>query len=181
MPTDDHHLIVDLIAGVPSAFERIFQAEWASCMRIACALLGADYQKAMDVVQESFIKLWDNRHKLDEEQGYRYWLYRCVRNQAIDWLRKKTPTYLSGDFEQSLMVAPPAAASDESLIQGVYSLGPKHREVILLRYWQGLSIKEIAQILQIPTGTVGSRLAIGLQKLKNYLYQRQRQGEEYES
>ena len=62
----------------------------------------------------------------------------------------------------------------------LYSLGPKHREVILLRYWQGLTIKEMAQILQIPAGTVGSRLAIGLQKLKNYLYQQQSQGKNYE-
>ena len=106
MPSDDRQLIADLIAGVPLAFERIFDSEWDSCMRIACALLGTDYQRAMDVVQESFIKLWDNHHKIDEKYGYRSWLYRCVRNQAIDCLRKKSPTHFSGEFGRSLSRPP---------------------------------------------------------------------------
>lgn len=167
-------LAAGLVSGSTEAFGEIFEAEWDKCMRIAVSLLWPDRDGAADVVQESFMKLWSNRSSIDAEQGCSHWLHRCVRNLSIDRLRKKTPFFLlDEDAQPDMAHAPASEKPDEETIEhlrkALGSLGNKHRQVILLRFWQGFSVKEIADILDIPPGTVASRLSIAVKKLGGVL------------
>jgi RNA polymerase sigma-70 factor (ECF subfamily) len=176
-----------LIRGERFAFQKIFEQEYSRCYTFA---YGVIYQRedAQDIVQESFFKLWKNRLTLEESQGYRKWLFRCVFNTAIDFLRrKKKRPLLESHFSEltesefpvleNLQEETSVSKFQEGLlkqmqqeeIQEVLSrLDEKYRIVILLRCWENLSYKEIAEILQIPLGTAGRRFSVGVAKLEQY-------------
>ena len=119
-----------------------------------------------DAVQECLCKAWQKRHQLREERFMRTWVIRILINECYN-LRKKRNGELPLD-ELPDRAAP--ADSDYVLHNALLKLEENLRLPILLHYIEGFSIKEIAQILRLPQGTVKSRMSRGRRELKLLLY-----------
>ncbi|MDY6833322.1 MAG: RNA polymerase sigma factor [Chloroflexota bacterium] len=137
--------------------------------RISLAILG-DSEKANDVVQEVFIKVHQLGGNFNQDRGgFKAWIRRITVNQSISVRRRKDSHCLSFEMveaEGSKIGIPASKLPDEVLLakekeyrvqQAICALDEKHLSVIVLRYFEELSYEEIAEILQIPLGTVKSR------------------------
>jgi RNA polymerase sigma-70 factor (ECF subfamily) len=104
--------------------------------------------------------------RFDRGRPFGPWLYRIAVNRAIDWSRSRA---LRAEAEERDVVAPNPPERDDELLPALASLDPDHRAVIVLRYLLEWTPGEIAEALDIPRGTVNSRLRRGLDKLKERL------------
>src|SRR5438094_2819739 len=135
-------------------------------------------QDAQDVVQEAYLRAFKSFGGFHGSNG-RAWLLTIVRNTSYTLLKKNRAVDLTTTFDEEIHAighdsASPATilehAEDAELIRGVMDKLPtEFREILALRHQEGLSYKEIADIVKIPTGTVMSRLARARAKLKEYL------------
>ena len=136
-------------------------------------------ESIVDVVQDVFIKAYENIQSFDSTRKFSPWIYRIAHNAFANEIRRKSReplVYL--DFDTILAHAAyefdPAAdeekADTEVLIEkGLDALTPAYREVIILYYIEEQSYQEISDILQVPVGTVGVRLRRAREALKNYV------------
>ena len=134
-------------------------------------------QDAQDVVQEAYLRAFKSFSGFHGSNG-RAWLLTIVRNTSYTLLKKNRAVDLSTTFDEKVHAsdhesASPAAilehAEDAELIgKAIHELPAEFREIVILRHQQDLSYKEIGEILQIPPGTVMSRLARARGKLKEY-------------
>jgi RNA polymerase sigma-70 factor (ECF subfamily) len=132
-----------------------------------------------DLVQDVFIKAYQNMQSFDTKQKFSPWIYRIAHNTFINELKKHARTPLSlFDFDTlipHLAYDDPATKEREQkemrllIDQSLQKLAPKYREIIVLYFLEELNYKEIADILHIPTGTVGIRLTRAKKQLKKYL------------
>jgi RNA polymerase sigma-70 factor, ECF subfamily len=153
-------------AGSASDFEALFRAHWAQAYR-AAYLVVHDAAAAEDIAQEAFLAAVRNLDRFDRRRPFGPWLHRIVVNRAIDWSRRRA---LRGEVE--LHDAPieqrePDVGSEAVAV--MRNLSPEHRAVIVLRHLLGYTPGEIARLLELPRGTVNSRLRRGLDELKGRL------------
>jgi RNA polymerase sigma-70 factor (ECF subfamily) len=150
--------------GSASGIEALFRAHWPRAYR-AAYLVVHDSGAAEDIAQEAFLAALRALHRFDRRRPFGPWLHRIVVNRAIDWSRARK---LRGETElHDVHAAPEAAASpDGSLLAALAALPPEHRAVIVLRHLLGYTPGEIAELLELPRGTVNSRLRRGLDSLK---------------
>src|SRR5881396_3109390 len=135
-------------------------------------------QDAQDVVQEAYLRAFKSFGGFHGSNG-RAWLLTIVRNTSYTLLKKNRAVDLTTPFDEEIHAtghdsASPAAilehSEDAKLIkEAMDQLPTEFREILALRHQEGLSYKEIADIAQIPPGTVMSRLARARTKLKEYL------------
>ena len=135
-------------------------------------------EDAQDVVQEAYLRAFRSFSGFRGTNG-RAWLLTIVRNTSYTLLRKNSAVDLTTTFDEEIHVAGHEVASpatilehseDAQLIKEAMDYLPaEFREILVLRHQEGLSYKEIADIAQIPPGTVMSRLARARAKLKEYL------------
>ena len=141
-------------------------------------------QDAQDVVQEAFLrafKFFDGFHGTNG----RSWLLSIVRNASYSWLQKNRNSELTTVFDEELHgaeavlsapLAPLLRDADHGLVrQAIEELPVEFREVTILRELEGMSYKEIAEITEIPIGTVMSRLARARKQLQSRLTERFRE------
>ncbi len=143
-------------------------------------------QDAEDVAQEVFLKLWRSIGTYKEEALPEVWIMRIAKNACFDYLRerKRTQTeslyevYDGEQVERPLadgdVQSNPAAAAEQkerrqAVARAIMQLPPEHREVVTLRYINGLSYEQIAKVLGERQGTVKSRLWRAKKSLKNIL------------
>jgi RNA polymerase sigma-70 factor (ECF subfamily) len=153
-------------AGSASDLEALFRAHWPSAWR-AAFLVVHDAAAAEDIAQEAFLAAIRNLDRFDRRRPFRPWLHRIVVNRAIDWARART---LRAELE--LADAPAPAASPDvgsDFVEALRRLSPEHRAVIVLRHLLGYTPGEIARLLDLPRGTVNSRLRRGLDQLRETL------------
>ena len=146
------------------------------------ALYGAIYQIvrsediAKDLMQDACIKIWKNIKSYDEQKGRLFtWLLRVCRNTAIDKARtakfkaiaqsRTIESTVSNDVSHSEQMNIP----DSGLMQVIQRLDEKYQQVINLIYLQGFTQKETADELNIPLGTVKSRVKIAIRELRGLL------------
>ena len=145
-----------------------------------CVLVMRNEQDAEDMTQETFIRACRAlpRFEIREGTSFEAWLYRIAVNCCRSRMRRKWYQVLPWPDPAPQLVAPPEAQPDRMVEQGewrdeivdaIHSLGERHRLVVILRYYAGLSNEEIAQTLRIPSGTVRSRLHTARQRLKALL------------
>jgi RNA polymerase sigma-70 factor (ECF subfamily) len=145
-----------------------------------CFLVMRNEQDAEDMTQETFMRACRAlpRFEIREGTSFEAWLYRIAVNCCRSRMRRKWYQVLPWPDPAPKIVAPPEAQPDRMVEQGewrdeivdaIHSLGEKHRLVVILRYYAGLSNEEIAQTLRIPSGTVRSRLHTARQRLKSLL------------
>jgi RNA polymerase sigma-70 factor (ECF subfamily) len=134
-----------------------------------------------DVVQDTFIKIWTKRHTFKNNASFKTWIYRVAYNQAIDHQRKtirsrKKMDQLHSVAENMSKSVPNTSQSPEQQLTGQQTLhlSLQHLEFslrapLVMHNLEGIPIDEVAKILEIPIGTVKSRLHTARKKLHTYL------------
>jgi RNA polymerase sigma-70 factor, ECF subfamily len=183
VPTQDEVLVRDARDGDRSACEELFRRHRNDCYRMAYRYLGNE-QDALDVVQEAMIKAFSALAQFDGRSSYRTWLLRIVRNTALDWgrRRKRIPGNLLGEGlrAQRSDNGEPTITDDPSirlerqdlrraLEVGLNGLTGTLRETFVLFAELGLSYKDIAEVQDVPVGTVMSRIHSARAKLQAVL------------
>ena len=152
--------------GSVSDLEALFRMHWPRAFR-AAYLVSHDAAAAEDIAQESFLAAIRSLDRFDRRRPFGPWLYRIVVNRAIDWTRARR---LRGEVELSESVAAvPAPDEPDETLAALARLPPDQRAVIVLRYLLDLTPGEIAEALDLPRGTVNSRLRRGLDALGDEL------------
>ena len=151
--------------GSVSDLEALFREHWPRAFR-AAYLVVHDAAAAEDIAQESFLAAVRSLDRFDFRRPFGPWLHRIAVNRAIDWTRARN---LRGETEQLDVPAPDPPEPDDRMLPALASLDPEHRAVIVLRYLLEYTPGEIAELLELPRGTVNSRLRRGLDKLKERL------------
>lgn len=164
----DLELVAAINNGDAAAFEVLYfrYRDWVAAL--ASRFTGDD-NAALDVLQETFLYVLRKFPGLRLTASFKTFLYPAVRNLSIG-ARRKAERYQAApsDAEQLEKVAAIPAGSPEGDLEFVLSRLPEEqREVILLRFLDGLSLGEIAQAMDIPLGTVKSRLHNALESLRN--------------
>jgi RNA polymerase sigma-70 factor (ECF subfamily) len=167
-PQNDHELIAAVNHGDAGAFEALYRRHRDWVVTVAFRFTG-DHSLALDVLQETFLYFLKRFPGFALTCQLRSFLYPAVRNLSIA-ARRKAHRLQSSDGELPEVEAAPPAPSGEAerdKLFGVMSVLPEaHREVLLLRFVDGLSLAEIAEALGIPLGTVKSRLHNALDTLR---------------
>ena len=154
-------------AGSASDLEALFRAHWSRAHRAAFLVVG-DAAAAEDIAQEAFLAAVRALDRFDRRRPFGPWLHRIVVNRAIDWSRARR---LRAETELGADAAAPErpAGGEQGIEAAIADLSPDHRAVIVLRYLLDYTPGEISELLDVPRGTVNSRLRRGLDRLKERL------------
>lgn len=173
----DEDLLAACLSGDSEALQTLFEKHQRRVYSIALNFFGGEEQTAKDATQQVFLKLFVKLEQFRSEAEFTTWLYRVVVNTCIDEQRKHKRFFSLSDL---LGIREPRvkktqedkyerrAMSDE-VQKAVADLKPKLRLPILLKYVEGLSYEEIADVLEISPGTVASRLNRGHKALAQKL------------
>jgi RNA polymerase sigma-70 factor, ECF subfamily len=152
--------------GSVSDLEALFRTHWPRAYR-AAYLVAHDAAAAEDIAQESFLAAIRSLDRFDRRRPFGPWLHRIVVNRAIDWTRARK---LRGEVELSESVASVAESDGpQETLAALALLPPEQRAVIVMRYLLEFTPGEIAEALELPRGTVNSRLRRGLDALGDAL------------
>jgi RNA polymerase sigma-70 factor (ECF subfamily) len=163
----DRDLVQRARRGDREAAAALFRRYWRDAWRAAFAITGRR-SLADDVAADGFERAFAALGRFDEGRPFGPWLHRIVANRAVDILR--TERRLSDEELPELPdPAPVHEGSDRSLLGAVAVLSPERRVVVVLRYGVGMTPKQIATALDLPVGTVNSRLARALEQLREAL------------
>lgn len=176
--------IQQVLKGDQNAYAEIVELYKDKVFHISYRMLG-NVHEAEDVAQEAFIRAYVNIHNYQLDKKFSTWLYRIATNLTIDRIRKKKPDYYldsavegtEGLTMYSQLASNEAIPEDkvismelqERVQQEIYALPPKYRSVIVLKYLEDLSLKEIGEILDLPIGTVKTRIHRGREALRKRL------------
>jgi RNA polymerase sigma-70 factor (ECF subfamily) len=159
---DERELWKKISAGEAQAFDAWYR-ETASRLRIFLLHLLASSQAAEDVMQETYTHIWRRPHGFDPDRGtLRAWLYGIARKQATEWWRRQKPTDPL-EFENATAGRAEASSVMAELLG---QLPAEQRSLLWLREVEGQSYAELAAILNIPIGTVRSRLFAAREALR---------------
>jgi RNA polymerase sigma-70 factor, ECF subfamily len=158
-------------AGSASDLEALFRSHWPRAYR-AAYLVVHDAAAAEDIAQEAVLLAVRAIHTFDRRRPFGPWLHRIVVNRAIDWARARSLRREIG--EDALEGAPaqpdpPGQRLSEGIATALAGLSPEHRAVVVLRYLLEYTPGEIASLLDLPRGTVNSRLRRALDSLEGRL------------
>jgi RNA polymerase sigma-70 factor (ECF subfamily) len=153
-------------AGSASDLEALFRAFWPRAFR-AAYLVTHDAAAAEDIAQEAFLAAIRSLDRFDRRRPFGPWLHRIVVNRAIDHARGRQ---LRAETElHDFGAEPPERGDAHSLAGSISRLPPEQRAVIVLRHLLDYTPGEIAELLDLPRGTVNSRLRRGLDALRDEL------------
>ena len=182
---DDATLVTRAQRGDTKAFELLVARHTRLAGAVAVSVV-SDYHLAMDVVQEAFVKVLSGIGNLEEPERFRGWLRNIVRTTAIDVLRRRkvagrTGEALPGQDEDTAPLPAPDLQPDDVLAQAelreqvraeIAALPESQREVVMLKYLEGLSYEEIAKLTGLTISTIESRLFRARKALQGRLVQR---------
>jgi len=173
----DEILIRRIQANNLGALGDIYDRHQRMVFRTALAITG-DPEAAADLLQDVFLRLYRFARHIDPQRPLEPWLYRMTANLAYTWLKRhnrwtRSLEDLAEKLTGSRRQAPGALVelddSWQQVRQAILVLPFQQRVVVVLYYLNDLSLREIADILDIPEGTVKSRLHYGRQALRNQL------------
>jgi RNA polymerase sigma-70 factor (ECF subfamily) len=152
--------------GSEAAVEQLFDRHWDAAYRAALLVTG-DRAAAEDIAQEAFLAALRALPRFDARRPLRPWLHRIVVNRAIDWARARALRAEVGGEATAAAAAerPGDDPIDEDVVEALRRLTVDQRAVVVMRYVLDLTPGEIARALDLPRGTVNSRLRRGLDAL----------------
>lgn len=167
-PELERELIRKCRAGDSRFYEPLVRAYEPAGLRLAIAMMG-NREDAYDALQDAFIKAYDALHRFDLRRPFGPWFFQILRNQCRDMLRSRQARFNVEALDERLELRPAdpekspervrqRSAAKELLWRALERIGDEHREILVLKELQGFRYTEIAQILDIPEGTVASRL-----------------------
>ena len=173
----ERKLIREAKRGSKQAFEALFRIHWPRVHRTSY-LIVRDAAAAEDIAQESFVAALRHLGSFDARRPLGPWLNRIVVNRSIDWTRTRRlraevqadpggEGRTAADHERLLGAAPeePEAEVSDELMTALAQLSAERRAVVVMRYLLDYTPSEIAESLDLPTGTVNSRLRRALDQL----------------
>ena len=185
----DHDLVQRVQAGDSAAFRALYDKYHRRAFAVAMGVVKNE-DDALDVVQVAFVKVHKNIHKFHGSASFYTWLYRIVMNASIDHVRR-TSRRRNLDFDERALHEESEVAGDGALVPSVTNSNPgkaalrrelggaiqaalqelpeHHRAVIVLREIEGMSYEEMAEALEVPKGTVMSRLFHARKKMQTAL------------
>jgi RNA polymerase sigma-70 factor (ECF subfamily) len=144
--------------GSAEALERLFRHHWPSAHR-AAYLIVHDATAAEDIAQEAFLAAIRALDRFDRRRPFGPWLHRIVVNRAIDWARARAlRREVAAEAASDTGATSRTDAPSRDLVTALATLSPDHRAVVVLRYLLDYTPGEIADALDLPRGTVNSRL-----------------------
>ena len=185
----DDDLVQRIQAGESGAFRALFDKYHRRAFAVAMGVVKNE-EDALDAVQEAFVKVHKNIHKFEGSSSFYTWLYRIVMNVSIDHVRKSSRRK-NLDFDERALHEESEVAGDGALVPNVTDANPgkaalrrelgnaieralhdlpeHHRAVIVLREIEGMSYEEMAEALEVPKGTIMSRLFHARKKMQEAL------------
>lgn len=165
----DEKLMSRLMAGDSSALNSLVNRYHAQLLAYAFRLTRCDLQTAEDILQEAFVRLLTQK-SFQPKRPLRPWLYRLVTNVAYDQSSRWKPVSDSFDGLASGWKGPEQQALDHeealTIRNALAQLSDEHRAVLVMRFFQDMSLKETAEALDIPVGTVKSRQSEAARQLR---------------
>jgi RNA polymerase sigma-70 factor (ECF subfamily) len=167
----ERDLVRQAQSGSEEAIERLFRNHWPRAWR-AAYLVVHDGAAAEDIAQEAFLAAIRSLDRFDRRRPFGPWLHRIVVNRAIDWararaLRREVATSIEED--PAARADAPSAPYSDDVVAALSSLSVEHRAIVVLRYLLEFTPGEIANALNVPRGTVNSRLRRALDRLGDRL------------
>jgi len=164
--------------GDRDAFKTVVSLYQQKVFLLAYSFL-RDREDALDIVQETFMKLYQKFDTFDSEGNFQAWLLQMAKNLSIDYYRKHYSRRREMEVEKSVDELDPAAeagcseglTSDlrQAFSRCVQKLGERQRLVFVMKHYNGLQYKEIAEILRVSVGTVKSLHFKAVQNMKKLL------------
>ncbi len=181
-PSAEAILVRRVRAGETAAFGELVSIYMQRCYYVALGMVGSP-QDAEDLSQEAFVRAFRARDRLDPDRPFYPWLYQILRRLCFNFTRDTSARRRKLEYAGGWLVAEAksrAAADDpervratdalrERLEREIAELSPTQREVFVLKEFQGLKYREIAELLDVPIGTVMSRLYAARQRLAERL------------
>jgi len=176
----DEQVMAAVMAGDQVAFAALVTRHHAPLLGYLYRLVGGDRLLAEDLVQETFLRLLRQR-TCPPDRPFKPWLYMIATNLARDHFKSAAARqgWQGDESEKALLHLPDnspgpeahalAAEQGSEVRAAIAQLGDEYRVVVVLRFYQGFSLQEIAETLQIPLGTVKSRLSVGVHRLRAVL------------
>jgi RNA polymerase sigma-70 factor (ECF subfamily) len=166
-------LITQAQQGDRQAFGELVRRHREGVVNVVYRMCG-DANLAEDAAQEAFIRAWQHLPGYRPQSPFRNWVYRIATNVALDMLRRERETVDIDALSLAASDEGPEATVEgrergEQVRQAVLALPPASRAVLVLREYEGLSYREIADMLGIPIGTVMSRLSYARNRLRESL------------
>ncbi len=146
-------------------FQELFRTQHQRVRRMLQGMTG-NAAVAEELMQESFLKAWDKLSYFGLRSSLKTWVYQVALNTGRDWLRSHKN---HAPLVDSLDAPGGPTAESRAIQEALQSLREDVRELLILHYYEGLELTEIAQVLGIPTGTVKSRLFAAKRHLKTEL------------
>jgi len=152
-------------------FETVALPHLADLYRSAIHMV-RDRSDAQDLVQNVYLQAWKAFHRFESGTNCRAWLFKIlfneIRHYRRSWLRNKSAPEGEQRFKETLAYEPPIPEEvrDEDILQALDAIPPEYREVVLLADVHEFAYREIAETLNIPVGTVMSRLSRGRKELR---------------
>lgn len=157
----------------PERFTELIRAEQESLRRFLLTLCSGNGPEADDIAQEALVRAYVASGSFLGLSKFSTWLFRIAYNCYLDRRRRTLPETLPADTPQALDLPAPEQTDQafryQRLYQAIDRLSEKEKAVIALHYFEDRSVKEIARILQMPSGTVKYHLSTGRNHLKTLL------------
>lgn len=181
---DETAVVLQAQQGDRAAFGELVKMHQKRAYAIAYGFVG-NREDALEMAQEAFARAYQAMDRFDTKMPFYPWLYRIVRNTCLNHIKKRRrrgETSLDGLMESGFDVASKVTAPDESailadlrrdIVEALERVSDDHREIILLRHLHEHSYNEIAEFLEIPPGTVMSRLYAARRSLRTALENRE--------
>ncbi len=176
--------IQEVLKGDQNAFAEIVELYQDKLYRVCYRMLGNKHE-AEDIAQEAFVRAFVNIHTFDTNRKFSTWLYRIGTNLCIDRIRKKKPDYFldaevagTEGLNMYSQIASTEEIPEEEVLKmemqervqyEISRLPDKYRAVIVLKYMEDLPLQEISDILDMPLGTVKTRIHRGREALRKQL------------
>jgi RNA polymerase sigma-70 factor (ECF subfamily) len=164
-PRSDQQLIADISSGDSAAFDALYwrYRDWVVSLAYRFT---SNHDDALDVFQETFAYLCGKFPRFKLTASMKTFLYPVVRNLSLEVRRKRNRVSHGGDSLDLLPAAPQVGDPRADLYSALANIPAMHREVLLMRFVDDLKLEEIAEALEIPLGTVKSRLHNGISLLR---------------
>jgi RNA polymerase sigma-70 factor, ECF subfamily len=168
---DDEVLVAAVAAGDRAALATLYERHSGLLLGLALRIV-RERREAEDLLHDVFLEAWRTAKDFDPKRGrVRTWLAIRMRSRALDLQKSARVSRNTGDagLDQQVDEAEPASPDHRRVRTALAELGPDQRRVLELAYFEGLSCSEIAERVAIPVGTVKSRIAAGLDRLRSGL------------
>ena len=170
MNTDrsDEQLVVATLSGDDAAAGQLFDRYWSIAWRTAYGIVGRR-AAADDVAQDAMAQAFVGLERFDRSRPFGPWLRRIVANRALNEVRAARRSTGLADEVPDRVDWVGQTLDRAELVAALADLPPERRDVVVMRYWLDQTPTEIADALELPAGTIHSRLARGLEQLRQHL------------